>query len=59
MSEQAANERITEEVTSWPGVEAGLVGAASSRSESAAARSAICTATTPLTSRSPSRCGVS
>ena len=52
---RTASEQITEEVTSWPGVEAGPARAASTPSRSAGARSAICTATTRRTSRSPAR----
>ena len=54
---QTASERITEEATSWPGVERGRpAAAASSRSGSAGARSATCTAIASSTaaSRRPS-----
>ena len=49
---QTASERITEEVTSWPGVEAGIGQRASTASPSTATRSATSTATASPTSAS-------
>ena len=56
MSEDAnASEQITDEVTSWPGVEAGYGKRGECGFRVTATRSATCTATTPRTSASARR----
>ena len=54
---RTASQIITDEVTSWPGAEAGSAAAASTASRSGASSSATCTATTSSTSASPRPCG--